>query len=208
MDLRESLATSLGIEEAPVSAETPPRFRVLMERALEGCSLAAQELQQRYANYIVRAVRRRLPRALRSSFDSVDFVQDVWASFYRAQEHEFESPEHLIAFLTRVAHNKVIDAARDRLLSRKRDASREEPLAHLDLGQEGQKVFAREATPSQTAISRELWTKMLAGQPPAYRQVLVLLREGRTQADVAGALRLNRKTVQRIVQRALEKIRK
>src|SRR5256885_494267 len=91
------------------------RFRALMQRAFEGSSEAAQELMAKYGAYIIRAVRKRLSHKLRPRFDSIDFVQDVWASFYRGEERKFEGPEHLIAFLTRVAQNKVIDAARGSL---------------------------------------------------------------------------------------------
>ena len=183
------------------------RFRELMHQLLEGSPAAARELQDHYAGYIIRAVRRRLPRTLRPKFDSVDFVQDVWASFYRGLEHVFESPDHLIAFLTRLAQNKVVDAKRERLSALRHNASREEPLKIAVEGQEAQRVFARGATPSETAIGREMWQKMLEGERPAYQKVLTLMRDGYTQHEVAAQLGLHVKTVQRILQRAMEKAR-
>jgi RNA polymerase sigma-70 factor (ECF subfamily) len=188
-------------------AEEHLPFRVLMARVREGSHDAAVELQRTYGDHIVRAVRRRLPRQLRPKFDSVDFVQDVWASFFRGPHGDFVSADHLIAFLTRVARNKVVDATRQRLYSHKHDVNRERPLAPQTAGQEEQKLFAREATPSEAAIGRELWEQMLAGQPPAYRLALGLLRDGMTQEQVAAELKLSRKTVQRILNRALTKVR-
>jgi RNA polymerase sigma-70 factor (ECF subfamily) len=178
---------------------------VLLDQVMSGCPEAAEQLQQQYGEYIVRAVRRRLPRTLRPRFDSIDFVQDVWASFFRAPEHDFSSPEHLIAFLSRVAQNKVIDAAREGLQTIKRDTSREQPLALYEGGQQKQKLFAREATPSETAIGDELWARLLKGQRPVYRQVLLMLRDGQTQEEVAEELKLSRKTVQRVLAQALER---
>ena len=183
-------------------------FRTLMQRAFEGSAEAAQELIAKYGEFIIRAVRKRLSQKLRPRFDSIDFVQDVWASFYRGSEREFESPEHLIAFLTRVAQNKVIDAAREGLQTLKRDATRERPLINpAPDDKPDQPVFARDGTPSETAIGREVWEQMLQDQPPVYRLVLSRLRDGSTQSEVASELNLPRKTVQRILQRALEKTR-
>lgn len=185
------------------STEERSSFRVLLDRVYEGHPGAAEKLHQEYGAHIIRVVRRRLPRQLRAKFDSLDFVQDVWASFYRSPGRDFQGPDHLIAFLTRVAQNKVIDATVG-CHTIKRDSRREEPLAPEIDGQNEQKLFAREATPSQAAIGHEIWEQMLEGQPPAYRQVLVMLRDGRSQLEVAAALNLHRKTVQRILSRVLE----
>ena len=67
---------------------------------------------------------------LRSRFDSLDFLQSVWGSFFRRMRTsptEFEDSRHLVAFLARAAKNKVIDEYR-RAASRKHDMHREEPL--------------------------------------------------------------------------------
>src|SRR5579864_1112444 len=94
--------------QVPANAGTAPDdpFRSLLRRVLTGCPEAAEELHRDYGDHIIRVVRRRLPRRLRPKFDSVDFAQDVWASFFQA-EHDFKGPEHLMAFLTRVARTKV-----------------------------------------------------------------------------------------------------
>ncbi len=184
----------------------PHSFRSLMARMLEGSEEAARELQERYGEHVVRAVRRRLPRVLRPAFDSLDFVQDVWASFFRIPDRQFDSPERLVAFLTCVARNKVVDATRGHLGTLKRGLRREVPKQPPRPDPEAVPLFARDETPSQAAIGQELWEQMLDGQPPAYRQVLVMLRDGCTQAEVAERLKLNRRTVYRVLERALEKI--
>jgi RNA polymerase sigma factor (sigma-70 family) len=200
-------------ENADMAALTPKvrtvadehaRLQGLLDRVHAGCPEAAQLLHQEYGAHIVRAVRRRLPRLLRPKFDSLDFVQDVWASFYRAP-HNFNSPEHLVAFLTRVAQAKVIDATRQGLQTLKRDVRREESLDAPQIEATPKKVFAREATPSENAIGNELWERLLEGQPLAYQKVLMHLRDGQTQEQVAAELNLHRRTVHRILARALEK---
>jgi RNA polymerase sigma factor (sigma-70 family) len=202
MESQQSITPPIA-SAAQDSPEERTAFRVLLDRVFEGVPGAAEKLQLEYGAHIIRVVRRRLPRQLRPKFDSLDFVQDVWASFFRGSGRDFQGPEHLIAFLTRVAQNKVTDATAG-CHATKRDSRREEPLAPEIDGQNEQKLFAREATPSQAAIGQELWAQMLEGQPPAYRQVLVMLRDGQSQTEVAAALNLHRKTVQRILSRALQ----
>jgi RNA polymerase sigma-70 factor (ECF subfamily) len=197
-------------EALPTDRPGGPReraaFRALMDLVLDGSEQAIQELQERYGAHIIRAVRKRLPRQLRSKFDSLDFVQDVWVSFFRTGEIDFQNPEHLIAFLTRMARNKVIDEARARLAKRN-DVGREERLDSCEKRHETLRLYARDSTPSQAAMGRELWDLMLQDQPPVYREVLTLLRDGCKQDEVARRMNLSRRTVQRILYRALERTR-
>jgi RNA polymerase sigma factor (sigma-70 family) len=205
------METNETVESAavPVAADGAAErqtFRGLLARVVEGCPGAAEQLQEQYGRHIIRVVRRRLPHQLRAKFDSLDFVQDVWASFYRLPGREFSEPAHLIAYLTRMAQNKVADAARE-MQTAKHDLGREERLATYVDGPADHEPFASDATPSEAAIGRELWEQMLEGQPLAHRLVLTMLRDGQSQTEVAERLRLSRKTIQRILTRALEKVR-
>ncbi len=58
-------------------------FCTLMRRVGEGSEDAAWELVTRYGEDIRRAVRRVLNVKLRPKFNSLDFVQLVWKSFFR-----------------------------------------------------------------------------------------------------------------------------
>jgi RNA polymerase sigma factor (sigma-70 family) len=205
MDANENRETAPAPVVDGASAEMQS-FRGLLARVVEGCPGAAEQLQEQYGRHIKRVVRYRLPQRLRAKFDSLDFVQDVWASFYRQPGREFNEPEHLIAYLTRMAQHKVAQATKE-LQTAKRDVSREEPLEidadkHTD-----ENLVAKDATPSEAAIGRELWEQMLEDQPAAYRVVLTMLRDGRSQAEVAERLKLSRRTVHRILSRALEKVK-
>ena len=95
-------------------SEEQEEFANLMQRLRNGSEEAARELLDRFGSYILRVVRRRLSRELRSKYDSVDFVQAVWASFFAedSQDRRFDHPDALIAFLATLAQNKVIDAVR------------------------------------------------------------------------------------------------
>src|SRR6516165_874698 len=120
--------------EGPVEGGVPDRggeLRAFLDRIRAGDESAARELLARYEAQVRLVVRRQLPKLLRSRFDSLDFLQSVWASFFRrlhAGPERFEDPRFLVGFLTRVARNKVIDQYR-RAASRKQDMHREEPLS-------------------------------------------------------------------------------
>src|SRR3954468_10257310 len=94
------------------ASENPPRFAALLERVCAGSEEAAQEFLRTYGPPILRVVRRRLHQELRSKYDSIDFEQAVWASFF-AQDlraYKFAGQEALVSYLITLATNKVIDA--------------------------------------------------------------------------------------------------
>src|SRR5271165_7339590 len=118
----------MSVGEEPLWEENDlPGF---LQRIQSGDESAARELLQRYEPEVRLVVRRQLPRLLRSRFDSLDFLQSVWGSFFRRMRDaptDFEDSRHLVAFLARAARNKVIDEYH-RAASLKQDMHREEPL--------------------------------------------------------------------------------
>ena len=96
-------------------------FRGLLNRVKEGDDSAAWELVERYGEDIRNAVRRSLNQRLRPKFDSLDFVQLVWSSFFRKDTHaeRFGCPEELVAYLVAMARNKVGMETRRRLSIKK-----------------------------------------------------------------------------------------
>jgi RNA polymerase sigma-70 factor (ECF subfamily) len=159
-------------------------------------------LLDRYGDHILRVVRRKLHRELRSKFDSVDFVQAVWASFFAdvPQRGSFDRPQALIAFLVTLAQNKVIEVVRQRMKTQKYNINREKPL-EADSPEAAGAVASRDPTPSQVAIANDEWRRLLAELPDRYRRMLVLLREGHTQKDIARELGVNEKTVRRVLEK-------
>src|SRR6266850_5492957 len=92
-------------------------FPALMQGVRSSSDEAARALVDRYGDHILRIVRHKLHKKLRSKFDSADFVQAVWTSFFAMplDEMRFQHPEELAAFLMQLARNKVVDAVRQRL---------------------------------------------------------------------------------------------
>lgn len=181
----------------------PPDFAALMRGLAEGSDEAARELFDRYGHHVLRVVRRRLSERLRKRFDSLDFVQDVWASFFsgRPAGRSFDRPEQLVAFLADIACKKVAQQYRRQLRAQKRSVARERSL---DSVRGNTALAAREPTPSQHASANEHWQHLAASGPQRQRTIVTLRRQGRTHAEIAAELGLSAKTVQRVLRR-LEK---
>jgi RNA polymerase sigma-70 factor (ECF subfamily) len=179
-------------------------FRALLGRLRGGDATAADDLCRRFGPFVRAAVRRRLPDDLRARYDSLDFVQDVWASVLArpADRLAFDSPAALVAFLTRVAENKVIDAHRRRFATEKDAIARELPNGNP--GADADRVAASAATPSQWAIAGERWDRLIAKFPPGHRPILERLRDGHTAEDIARLSGVSLSTVNRVVRRLRE----
>jgi RNA polymerase sigma-70 factor (ECF subfamily) len=177
-------------------------FQTLMDRVLAGSPEAARQLTEEYGPHLLRVVRRRLHKQLRTKFDSRDFVQDVWASFFAAlpEGATFDRPGALVGFLVRLARNKVVDEVRLRLMGHKHNVNREQLLG--DRTAEGERCLpALQPTPSALAISREQWDVFLQKQPVLYRRALQLVRNGADTAEAAQAARVSERTVKRLLQK-------
>jgi RNA polymerase sigma factor (sigma-70 family) len=174
-----------------------PQF---LARIQAGDEEAARELLTRYEAEVRLVVRRQLPRLLRSRFDSLDFLQSVWGSFFRRVRTgpaEFEDARHLVAFLARAAKNKVIDEYR-RAGSRKQDVHREEPL--WGDGGRPKDVAADLDTPSEVAQAREFLGRLKDLLPEERRTILELKAEGLSSRDVGDRLGISERTVQRVLE--------
>jgi RNA polymerase sigma factor (sigma-70 family) len=177
-------------------------FASLMGLVCSGSEEAAGELVNRYGDYVLRAVRRRLNRQLRPKFDSADFVQAVWASFFALPlgRYQFDRSEALVGFLINLAANKVVEAVRQRLQTQKYNVNREQPLED-ERGHPVPNLVSRERSPEAVAIAREEWERLLRDQPEHYREILTSLGGGATQREVAHRLGINESTVRRVVRK-------
>lgn len=179
-------------------------LQVLMDQVLAGSEEAAGILVRSYGPAVLRAVRRRLNGRLRSKFDSDDFVQDVWASFFASppRDRRFVTPQDLAAFLIRVARNKVIDTVRQRLQSQRYNVRRERSLQAEEASLR-QRLISPQASPSTVAMSAEEWEALLRRQPPVYRAILLRYREGYSAPQIAAIHGVSERTVRRVLTRLL-----
>ena len=184
--------------------DTHDEFRDLLGRVREGSEDAAWELVNRYGDAIRRAVRRALSVRLRSKFDSLDFVQLVWCSFFKARDQvvRFSRPEDLAAFLVAMARNKVGMEVRRRLMSEKYNVNREQTLSALPATADP--PAHGDSSPVEAAIAREQWNRLIAEQPDRNRQIISLRLQGLTYQDIAESLNIAQCTVQRFLKRLLD----
>jgi RNA polymerase sigma-70 factor (ECF subfamily) len=183
-------------------SEVEREFEALMARLRSGAPEAVREMLELYGPHILHVVRRHLHRKLRSKFDSRDFAQDVWASFYAIppERYTFKEPRDLLRYLIDVARNKVIDAYRHHAGRGAPNLDREQ-LLDSALGPGWEEVPARQPTPSQFAVANERWHQLLEGQPDHYQRVLILLKQGITHQQIARELGISDREVRRIVRR-------
>lgn len=178
------------------------QFAALMEQLSRGSEDAVWELVELYGDAIRRAVRRGLNERMRPKFDSLDFVQLVWQSFFRQPTNlqRFDKPEQLIAFLITMARNKVGMEARRRLLGQKYNVNREVGIHELE-DDTAARLISSEPEPVAAAIARERWEGLLQDQPPHYRRIVQLRLEGHTLQHIADELHLDESTVRRFLKR-------
>ncbi len=176
-------------------------FRRLLKEVQNGSHEAARELIESYGPHIIRAVRRKLNKAIRPKFDSIDFVQAVWASFFAAPRPltDFEKPGELVGYLATLAHHKVIDEIRRRMESEKYNVSREQSLNGSVQDLSGKFPDSR-PSPSEVAVAEELWAGMIQGKPKRHQQILQLRRDGYNNQQIAEQVGVNEKTVRRVIQ--------
>ncbi len=175
-------------------------FQSLLRQAGEGSDEATRKLIDCYTPHILRAVRKKLNKAMRAKFDSTDFTQAVWASFFTGTEQRarFQRPEDLVGYLAAIAHNKVIDELRRHLQAEKYNVNRERSLndSRLHLPKS---IADRGPSPSQVAAGKELWDNLTEGLPERYCQALEMRRAGHSYEQIAQQIGLNERSVRRII---------
>ena len=182
----------------------------LLARLKTGDEIAARDLLRRFENDVRIMVRARLPRALRSQFDSMDFVQAVWQSVLMGSVEDldqFENVPHFRGFLAGVVRNKIHEEYRRRTRTKKYDLSRQEPL----YVRRGNREVLREVpthgpTPSQDFQAQDRLEQMIAGRTPQEAEIVQLRRSGLTFGEIAEKTGLHERTVRRVIESVRERL--
>ena len=154
-------------------------FRELMDRVRKGSPEAVFELVRKYQQDLLDAVRRALNPDLRSKFDSVEFAQMVWLSFFRLPRHaaRLDTSRQFVAYVVKMALHKVFMEVRRRE-TLKHDVSREVPLS-----EDCEEAVSREPPPVDLAIAKETLDQLLKNLSPRDSQIVETQTEGK---DVRG----------------------
>jgi len=177
------------------------RFQSLLRQLQEGSHEAARELAETYGEHVLRCVRSRLPRRLRSRYDSIDFAQLVWKSVFTepVKLAKVRDANQFVRFLAGMARNKVAVADRH-LQTMKKALDRE---VRLDEGcpDGGPHPVSRDPTPSSAASFREQWDKFVQQQPERDGRVVEMRYEGSTFVEIAESLDIDEATARKIIRR-------
>ncbi|WP_169981361.1 RNA polymerase sigma factor [Tautonia rosea] len=185
-------------------------FADLIARAKAGDEHALNTLLNEFEADVRLAVRRQLPRLLRAQFDSMDFVQLVWASVFAGDgvdPSRFENQQHLRAYLSGVAWNKVHEEYRRRTRTQKYDLRREEPL-YVRRGNrdEPRDVPSADPTPSQNLQEQDCMDQLTAGRSGWETEALRLRREGLTFDEIALRVGVHERSVRRLIDDARQRM--
>jgi RNA polymerase sigma-70 factor (ECF subfamily) len=174
-------------------------FRGLLEEVRSGSQDAAWELVETYGPHVHRYVHRVMHRRLRSKFDSLDFVQIMWASLFRepGKLTSFDQPEELIAYLVTLAKNKVFNELRRRTVTGRYDVGREQPYPDDSVAPAGMRQVM--TTPSAVAIAKERWTHLISNQNATVQSVVTLRLRGNTFDEIADKLQIHERTARKAI---------
>jgi len=181
-------------------------FQVLMQEIRAGSEDAAWELIQLYGPHIVRAVRRRLPQGLRSKVASEDLVQSVWRSFFSNRDKlaVSETSAELLHRLIAIANNRVSKECRKWLDTQARQVRREHSVYE---GDQFIALTSLDPSPSQFAIARVRWQRIVSGRSAQHREIIHLRYLGSTQKEIAESLKITERTVRRVIDRTFDEMR-
>ena len=172
----------------------------LIERARAGDQQAWQELFEECYPKIVRVIRRRISRPLRSLYDSTDIANEVMKSLaVKFDQIDFTSIDGLRAYLIRAAERKVVDGYRHGH-AMKRDINRTRAtFPGDDLGQ--YEVPDAGPSASQVAVASEREENLLRDHEGDGRSVIELKMQGFTNHEVAQTLGWHIRKIERFLER-------
>lgn len=176
-------------------------FQTLLRRVQRSDPEAARELYDAYGGHVLRGVRSRLWHRIRSKYDSQDFAQQVWASFFddAGDLPHFESPAALVSYLLGMAINKVANEGRH-LLTQKHDIQRERRIDTAEAGG-GPHPVSRDPTPSAVAVYHEQLDRLVDRQPAKIKSVVKMRLTGMTFDEIAEELEIDESTARRVIKR-------
>lgn len=183
-------------------------FRNAIEQVCKGSEEAAWDFIAEYGPHIQRVVRRKLRQhhlteQMQPKFDSVDFVQMVWASFFTEREKltRFQEPSELIGYLAGMASNKVLQESRRRMLYQKYNVNRESPIA--ENGDDESSFVRRAATPSHVLMAREQVDELMRGRSERDRHILMLRMSGATFEEIGQKVGVHERTARLVVEKVI-----
>ena len=170
----------------------------LVERARAGDSEAFRELVERYSARIFRLAW----RVLGDEASAEDAVQETFLRAYRALAR-FDARSQFATWLHRIAANTAVEILRKH---------QHQHLRQESIGEAAGETSSADPGPDRRALSQEVERAVrgaLAGLSPMERAAFVLRHfEGRSIAEICGALGLRESAGKQAIFRAVQKLRR
>lgn len=179
-------------------------FSELMRKIRAGDQDAARQLVESYEPEIRRAARLRMTDPqLRRLVDSIDICQSVFGRFFKSASDgalEMQKPEQLLALLTTMTRNRVIDEHR-RNTSQKRFA---DPSAiQLDTTE----LLDEQKGPPTATVEKELLSEVRSRLRPDELIVADLRNAGRSWDEISAELKESAEGLRKRLDRAMIRVR-
>jgi len=189
-----------------LNAEIDDDLSRILEEAQNGDPTAWETLFKECYPKVRRVVRRKLSRSLRSLYDSTDFASDVMGNLVANLDRlKFPSVDSLLAFLARVAEQKVIDEHR-RQHTLKRDVARDQSISASDEDEGPIQLPSGGPTASQVAQAHEVEERLLARPDETERTIIELRQLGYSNSDIAEQTGWDVRKVQRFLKNLLDSL--
>ena len=183
----------------------------LISLAKDGDELALDHLCEAYGQRVLRIVRLRMGRELRSKMESMDLVQDAFISALRGLKNfTYKNEGDFLRWLSSIAENRIRDNL-EKFHTNKRNIHKEIPLNSNR--QTEQDSFVRTTgpvtwtTPSVIMSRREDFNKLEKAMDklnPEYKKVIILAKiEGLSHKEMAERLNKNSHSTRALLSRAL-----
>lgn len=183
---------------------TNEEFGQLIARTKTGDQDAAASLIAEYEPEIRRAARLRLTDPdMRRIVDSMDIAQSVFGRFFRQVNEgdtQLERPEQLLALLTRITRNRIIDEHR-RQTAQKRGGKND--VADLDLAL----LTQAGPGPKTTAVARELLEQARSLLSAEELKLMQRRSEGESWEEISRDTGQKPDAVRKRLERALQRVR-
>jgi RNA polymerase sigma factor (sigma-70 family) len=181
-------------------------FVSLIARARAGDQAAIRLFLSRFGREVQMMVRARLPQQLRDQYDSSDFAQAVWLSFFSDLPRDapsFQKVVHLRRYLAGVARNKIYEEHRRLTRTQKYDICREERLYIRRNGRDVPRdVISPDPSPSQSAQAEDHFKRLIEGCSQREFDVIKLRSLGLTFAEIEARTGVKERTARRIIEAA------
>jgi RNA polymerase sigma-70 factor (ECF subfamily) len=176
----------------------------LLTQLRDGDNEAAREIFARYAQRLARVAEQHLNHKLRGRVDSEDIVQSVLQTFFKRSargEFQIDNSAQIWQLLVRITLMRVRAKARHHT-AEVRDVRAEGATVDLEPAD----GIGHEPDPAEAILMVEAIEQLVGGLPPLYCQVLDLRLQGHSAAEIAGQLKVSRRTIYRALELLQERL--